>query len=245
MAEAWFFGIIQGVTEFLPVSSSGHLFLLQKVLAIKIDLLAFFVFLHLATLMAVVIFFRRRLKELLLDKQLLPHVVIITFITAGFGLVLKHFISNFFLQGKWIALCFLANAAVLLVFGRKRADRPASRISWKDSLIVGIMQGVAVLPGVSRSGMTISGFLTRGFKPADAFAMSFVMSLPAILGAAVVEAKDLVHLALPAGTLIAGFACAFFFGFLALRFLEKNIIAGKFSNFGYYSLLIAALSLLA
>ncbi|MBU0878593.1 MAG: undecaprenyl-diphosphate phosphatase, partial [Candidatus Omnitrophica bacterium] len=135
------------------------------------------------------------------------------------------------------------NAVILLSARRVRQKRDSQNITLKDSLILGILQGVSIFPGISRSGITITGLLRRGLDARQAFNLSFLMAIPVILLAFFAEFKELSSCSLKPSYLISGFICAFFCGMLALKILKKILISGKFHNFGYYGLIVFIISL--
>lgn len=236
------FGIIQGVTEFLPISSSGHLYLLKKIFGVSENLLSFFIILHLATLLAIAIFFQKQIKKLLFSK-ILPHILIITAITAGLGLMIKRFLSPFFEYKYFIPSCILINAVILLSIKKFSAKKNSQDIRLKDSLILGILQGLAVLPGISRSGITISGLLKRGFKAKDSFTLSFLMAIPIISGVTLLELKEICSLNIGKSNIFLSFSAALIFGIFTLQIIKKMLIKAKFQNFGYYCLILFIASL--
>ena len=237
-----FFGIIQGLTEFLPISSSGHLYLLQKFLAIRGNCLPFFVFLHLATLLAIIVFFFKKIK-LLFKTKLLLNILLITLISGIMGLGIKFYLKEFLGNKFLLTFCFLTNAGILLSIRFNSREREIASINFKDSLFLGILQGFSPLPGISRSGITITGLLKRGFKNVEAFSLSFLMAIPLILGAFIVELKELKEANFSLQSMSLGFVTAFIFGLLALKIVKKALISGKFKNFAYYSLVIAVVTL--
>ncbi|MBU1121132.1 MAG: undecaprenyl-diphosphate phosphatase [Candidatus Omnitrophota bacterium] len=232
-----FFGIIQGLTEFLPISSSGHLYLFQKILGINGNLLPFFVILHLATLLAIILFFHNQLKELFCNKKILLHIGIITLISASLGLIIKHFFTGFFVFKYLIAFCFFINGIILLSAKNRSCKRTLQALSFKDSIILGILQGLAIFPGISRSGITIIGLLKRGFDAKEAFSFSFIMAIPIILGAFLVEGKEILSVNIGTTNIIISFIVAVLSGLFALKIIKKALIKVKFHNFGYYCLL--------
>jgi undecaprenyl-diphosphatase len=240
----FFIGILQGITEFLPVSSSGHLFILKRLLHLNENLLAFFVFLHIPTLLAVVIFLWRKIIALLFEKKLILHIGIITLITGVCGLAIKHYFSNFFEAKYLVSFCLCINGVILLISGKTHNKRSLEDIRFRDSLVLGILQGIAVFPGISRSGITIVGLLKRGFEPQEAFAFSFLMSIPAIVGAFFLEFKDLTATRIMPFHGAVSFAAAFCFGILSLMIVKKTIIIAKFNNFGYYCLIVSLINLI-
>ncbi len=246
-----FLGIVQGVTEFLPISSSGHLFLIQKLLRIRGDHLPFFVFLHLATLLAIIVFFFKKIK-LFCKVRILLSILLITLISGIMGLGIRFYLKELFDTTLMLTFCFLANAGILLSIRPSSGQRDIGSIKFKDILFLGLLQGLSPLPGVSRSGITIVGLLRRGFKRSEAFILSFLMAIPLIVGAFFIEFKGLgqsisKEMASPNFALKnmgLGFIVAFVFGLIALSLVKRTLISRRFKNFAYYCLLLALLTLI-
>ncbi len=247
MIKALFLGITQGLTEFLPVSSSGHLFFLKRLLSPGASsddsFLSFFIFLHLATLFAVFIYLSKHL-HLLFSRKLLPQLIVMTFLTGCIGLTVRVILSDLFLNKYFLATCFFANAIILMSVRKDANSRNLKSIGIKDSLILGVLQGVAFLPGISRSGITITGLLKRGFKREEAFILSFLMAIPVIAAAFILDCRELMLSEIPLKVLALGFISAFLSGFFALAILKKIVISNKFRNFSYYCFAIAILSVI-
>jgi len=239
-----FLCIVQGITEFLPKSSSGHLYIFKKILNLGQDLLPFFVFLHLATLFAIFIFLRREILAVLFKRNVLIQIGVITCITCLLGWLIDYYLSSFFGSKYLIFFCLLLNGFILLGIKRDSQTRSLDSITLNDSLLFGILQGLAVFPGISRSGITIVGLLRRGFKPKEAFSLSFLMAIPAIVGAFLFKLKELSNLSIAFFLMAEGFVTAFVFGLLALHLVKKALINKKFKNFAYYCLILALLTLI-
>ena len=266
-------GFLQGVAEFLPISSSGHLQLAQSLLGLDEVPLLFDVFLHLATLFAVCIYFWPRIWSLLkcfgrwiarkerpaesLDstdllcgtdeagRKTIIAVIIATVITGAIGVVTSKLIPD--MPNKVICGGFIVTSALLITSAllekkqnAKKADLEAQPVpvgvSVKQSLLIGFMQGFGTLPGISRSGSTIAGALFSGVDRAAAGEFSFIVSIPAILGAFILELKDLgdVSSSIGAGAVIAGCVTAAVTGYLSLLLLMKLIRKGKLQWFAAY-----------
>ena len=253
-------GIVQGITEFLPVSSSGHLAAMQKLLALNDVPLLFDIVLHLATLAAVVLYFRKTIASLFGDvlsgndergRRTIIAVFVTTLITGAIGVFTSKLIPA--LSLKVTAAGFLATAGLLVLSALIEKRRTNARtetaafdahgtrkahegICVVQAAVIGLMQGLGTLPGISRSGSTIAGALFGGLDRAAAGEYSFIVSIPAILGAFVLEVKDLdkVGTALGIVPVIAGSAAAFVSGYIALSFLMKIIKKGRLEWFSFY-----------
>ncbi len=237
-------GIVQGFTEFLPVSSSAHLVVFQKLLGMHGQELAVSVILHLGTVLALAAFFFKDIRAALRNPRLLWFILIVTVITGAIGITGKDFFEQLFTSVKLVGAALLCTGTILLTAGRfQKGTRTALKAS--DAGILGLVQGIAIIPGISRSGITISTLLFRGIDKETGFRFSFLACIPAILGAALLEAKD-INVSFRAGALnlTVGFLFSFISGIAALAVLEKALQKAKIHYFGYYCLAAGALTLL-
>jgi undecaprenyl-diphosphatase len=238
-------GVIQGITEFLPISSSGHLVLAQKLLGIEKPGIELELTLHLATLFAVLLFFWNDIKKLFVREKLIRHPIFLLFIgsiPAGFvGILFKDKIETYFETIEYLPYFFILNSFILLSTTlRKKFDKEI--ITPLTAFIIGIAQAIAILPGVSRSGSTVSTALLFGIVPQTAFSFSFLLSIPAIGGAILLNLKEFA--AKDLSTLILPFLSAFLTGLGSLIVLRKMVKMKKIYYFGIYTLLLAILILL-
>lgn len=230
--------IVQAATEFLPISSSGHLALVSHF--ISTPNLAFFVLLHLASLVAVLIFTRKEIWRLLhfkkQDRKYLIYLLV-GIIPAGiFGLILKDFIEAQMNSLLFIGSAFVFSGAVILMtLGSKNKNK----IQFRSSLLIGLAQVLALFPGVSRSGMTISSAKIMGIKGEDAFKFSFLMFIPLILGATLLEFGAITSFSL---WMLIPFVVCVFASLFFLSILRKVVISNKFWMFSIYCFLIGILS---
>jgi len=249
-------GVLQGATEFLPVSSSGHLFLMQKILGFTGSELAFDVLLHLGTLLAVLLFLRREILEIFTSvlrwdpeyrlvawgRRDLLLLVVSSVPTAIIGYLL-HDLVEAGMSFRGLGVAYLVLTVFLLLSNlRFRHKLDPDRIDFWEALAIGVMQGAAIFPGISRSGATISLALVLGIGATRSAKYSFFISIPAILGAAVLllhrGASELPGLAPSA----LGFLLAFVVGYLALMLVEGLVTRGKFLRFAPYTFLLAVLA---
>ena len=260
--QAVLLGALQGATEFLPVSSSGHLALAQIFLGFQEAPLAYDLLLHLATVLATVLYFGRDILELTgewLMGFVNPNarrwtgwrygwaVVAATGLTAAVGLPLKPYVEIGASNSLWVGLGLLITASVLL--GSRWIPQRTRRLGLGTGLLVGVVQGLAVMPGVSRSGSTIVAGLASGLEPQEAFRFSFLLSIPAIVGANLVELHHIGGVsaflaALPEGWGL-GFASAFGAGFLSLMALRRVSLFGVWWIFGAYCLVLGGATVAA
>lgn len=227
-------GTVQGLTEFLPVSSSAHLVCAYKLLGLESQEVAFSVILHLGTLLALTIFFFKDILSLLKKPKEMLFIAIVTVITAGIALSGKGFFESLFSSARYLSLTMLVTGFILI--STRRAAMPSKdSVGLGDSLLLGLAQGLSVIPGISRSGITVSSLILRGIKREECFRFSFLAGIPAILGAALLESKDIssVLSAQPAA-IAAGFVFSFTTGYIALLLFKKAVEKAKLHYFGYY-----------
>lgn len=237
-------GIVQGLTEFLPVSSSGHLLILQQVLRISENQLAISIILHLGTIGSLIVFFFKDLLALLKNFKLLAALFLVTVITAGIGLAAKDFFENLFVSPKPVAIS-LAVTGLILISTKKLSSGKKENLNFKDAFILGIAQSIAIIPGISRSGITVSTLLFRKISPASSFRFSFLAAIPVIFGAAILEARK-INLVLKEDFLFyfVGFWVSFFSGLIALKILKLVLDKAKLYYCGYYCIIIAVITLI-
>jgi undecaprenyl-diphosphatase len=254
--EALILGAVQGITEFLPISSSGHLVLLQRLFGIKEPVLLFDTMVHGGTLLAVFIVLREDIGNILRRpwQPLTGFLVIATLPAVAAALVFKDPIENAFASAAALGFAFLITAAALAV--SEILSQPPGRsggpplksgdMTWLDALIIGCLQGIAIIPGVSRSGLTLSGALSRGLERDFAARFSFLLSIPAILGALVFQLKDLGEGSGGPGTLplLAGTAAAAAVGFFSVKFMLKLVRERSLWGFAVYTALLGILILI-
>lgn len=253
LVEASVLGLVQGLTEFLPVSSSGHLVLVQKLFGLEGDVLTFDIAVHLATLIAVLVIFREDILAMIRRPfGKLPLLLLVgTLPAVAAGLVFKDVIDDLFSSGATLGIEFLFTGAILLVADKLKAhNRPIEKATWLDALLVGCCQAVAILPAVSRSGLTLAGALFAGLNREAALRFSFLLSIPAILGGAVFDLKDVVKdpSLLEAGGGIApillGGLIAGVVGYFSIRFMLKVFQKASLAVFSYYVFALGALILM-
>lgn len=263
--ESIILGLVQGLTEFLPISSSGHLVLAKAVLNIQEAPLLYDIFFHFATVLAVFTLYRNDIIKIFFafirgilfaakgkgwrknyesDKYLrLAVFIIIGSIPAAFiGLAFENVIKNVFTSEKSVAV-FLWITGVILISTVLTISK-AKQVSAGSAMLIGIGQAAALLPGISRSGATIATGLWLGIKPEDAVKFSFFLAIPAILGANILEfsAISMTVLKNEIWFLLAGGITAYLSGLAAIIILMKIIQRGRFFWFGIYCLIIGAIT---
>lgn len=248
LLEAFFLGLIQGITEFLPVSSSGHLELGQYLLGFQSlqKYILFNLICHLGTLAAIFYFFFPQIKECCVNhKNMLGKIILGTLPLFPLVLVLKP-IKSIFDQPQYLGFCFLITAALLYAGYAIRLNLPFSQTErrWFDPLAIGMFQAAAILPGISRSGATISAARLLGWEKDEAIQFSFMLAIPAICGGTVLElwqfyrtpAADIA--AISWGQFFIGFITSFIIGCIALRLLQRLISNNKWHYFAWYCLIL-------
>jgi len=244
-----FLGILQGLTEFLPVSSSGHLVLGQYLLGIKSPGNTLEILFHFGTLGSVVFVFFDEIKDILLkiDKKptqnLLGFIIIATLPAMIVGFVFRHDINRLFDSINSVGYAFCVTGLILILSSFPKNKN--IKYSFYSSIMIGLAQAVAIIPGISRSGFTISVSLLLGISPKKSAKFSFLLSIPIIFGAGLLEAIDLQNGNLfTLSTVLAAFLSSFLVGVVALKALLKLLKQGKFYFFGIYCIWIGIISIL-
>jgi undecaprenyl-diphosphatase len=247
--QAIILGIIQGITEWLPISSSGHLAITQHFFGLELPI-AFDVLLHLGSLIVVIIFFWKEIKNLIigtinLKKEsltLLSFIILATLPIAFFGYFFGDVIGDAFQSLLMIGIGLLFTSLMLFLSrynfsGIIKKTNKHQKLRWYNALIIGIFQAVALFPGISRSGSTISSGLLQGIKREDVARFSFIIFIPAMLGALILEYRNITlienTLALIIGTIVSAIV-----GYFTLKLLMFIIKKNKFSWFSLYCLIL-------
>lgn len=260
MFRSFLLGILQGLTEFLPVSSSGHLALFQQIWDMGGETLTFDIILHSATMLATLIYFREEVLGAIKGwthgfvsgssrgkpEWILGWAVITgNIFTVIIALFLKPWVEIWIFSSLAVASALLLTSAIL--FYASILTPGTEMLSLRKAVVIGIAQGFAVIPGLSRSGITIVTAMRMGLSPEKAFSFSFLLSIPAILGANILEAFSIVRGGtglqdLPEGWFL-GTVAAFFSGYAALIILRTVVTRGKWRGFAFYCLTVGSLLL--
>ncbi len=246
-----FLGLIQGLAEWLPISSTAHLKIAEHYLGLTTTPL-FNLILHLGTLIVVVFYFRTEVKNILSALarvdfkseygKMIPLIIAATIPTAIIGLLYVKYLEDTLGQLLIIGITFIIGAT--LVYTSKLGKENTENITYPIAVIMGIAQGLAIFPGLSRSGATISIALLVGLKREKAFKFSFLLSIPAILGDTLVEAyKDRGQIAtsgIGSTELLVGVVIAMVVGYVAIKLVSKIVATKKFHYFAFYTWLLGA-----
>lgn len=253
--------ILQGATEFLPVSSSGHLILLNSLFNTDAGIL-FDLVLHLATLLSVVLFYRRDIADICVgcfkelkavkDKsvakkniQLVGCLLFATIITGTIGLALNDFVAHEIRHAGIVGALLIVNALILW-FSQKRGlfALTSGNLNVATAAIIGLVQGLAVLPGISRSGSTITAALLIGISPKDCAKISFLLSIPVICGAVILHIPELTTMnTFPLGIILGSAVVAAGVGYGCLVLLDKVLKKANFHHFAPYCLILGLVAI--
>jgi undecaprenyl-diphosphatase len=259
VVQAVILGIVQGLTEFIPVSSSAHLVLIPHFFGWSIPPVTFDVILHFGTLLAVLIYFRKDIVKMLTgDYRLLNALIIACIPTFFIGAIFKDFLEGLFENPLGVSALLLITGFILWISPNKPSpaagrrpiekDKEPSTVSFINALWIGFAQGAAIAPGISRSGATIVTGLFLGLTGENAVRFSFLLSIPAILGALVFKLKDFTLQ--PCNPVIlqlclAGGIAAAVSGYFAIKIVFKTIKTGKFKYFAFYCWVLGIIGVLS
>ena len=240
LIEAFILAVIQGLTEWLPISSSGHLVITQKVLGLNPPLI-FDVMLHVGTLIVVLTVFRKDITDIIkalvkrdfeTDKgKLALFIAVGSLPIAVIGFVFYDIFKSLFSNLPAVAIALLITGCVLFVSEKRVGNK---NIGILDSLLIGLAQAIAIFPGISRSGVTVSTGLLRKIDKTTAFRYSFLLSIPAVIGATIIESKDLMLANTDMLPLLLGATISMIVGYASLKLLQKIVMNQKLHLFAYY-----------
>lgn len=250
--EALVLGIVQGLTEFLPISSTGHLYLGRHLFGLDEAGLFLDTMLHLGTLIAVMGIYRQEILAMI--RQ--PFSRLTLLVTAGtiptivIGLLFQDFFENISKTGITIGWEFLATGAILWLSDRIKGAgwKEVEQISVFDAIVIGLFQGAAIMPALSRSGLTIAAALFRRIRAGAAAYFSFLLSIPSIAGAIVLQSGKLFSAGsevVPLSSLLVGTGCSLLFGYLAVKWMIRLLQSGSLKGFAIYVWVLGAFILAA
>ena len=264
--QAIILGIAQGLSEFLPISSSGHLAILQYFFGISADnVLLFAVLLHLGTLVSVFIIYWKDIIELVKElgavikdiftgkglrvnlnptRRLGFMIIVATIPTAIMGIAFKDFFGSLYLSLVAIGIGLIITGTILLIAERMgKNNKTVTEMKFRHALFIGVMQGFAIAPGVSRSGSTLFGGLISGLNKEFAVKFAFLVSIPSILGSVIVEGPEAFKAGLDPsfiGPIIAGVLASAIFGIIAIKAMIKLVSKKKLIGFSIYTWILGA-----
>lgn len=249
--EAVILGLVQGLTEFLPISSSGHLVLFEKILHVNVEsVFSFNIAVHVATLVAVVAVLWKDIADIIRKpfSKLTLLLIAGTVPTLVIAVIFKDLFERLFESGASIGFEFLLTGLILLYADSvKGSNKGLNEMTYTDAAVTGIAQGIAILPAVSRSGLTISGALFRGLNREFAMRFSFLMSIPAILAAGAADGYEMLKSGSSLGAdtgmmpLLMGMLAAAVSGYIAVRFMFRVFSKVSFKVFSYYVFVLGGL----
>lgn len=260
--QSFLLGIIQGLTEFLPISSSGHLVLGKQILGVEVETgITFEVIVHFGTLCSILIYYRKTIMELIFSgfgflkapsvQKNDPNVKLIGFILVSMipamavGFTMKDQVEAIFSDPLLVSFMLIVTGFVL--FSTKFVGETEKDVNLPNSFLIGVAQSFAMIPGISRSGSTISAALWLGVKREEAANFSFLMLIPVIAGAMLLEVKELVEVGVSDAALInlvVGFLAAFISGYYALKYLIIILKKRGFHYFSYYCWVVGGIGLI-
>jgi len=246
--QAIILGIIQGVTEFLPVSSSGHLVILPWLFGWQQPSVLFDVVLHLGTAVAIIVTFWRDIIEMIVGwfGSIFKHestpagrlawLLLLSAVPGGIlGVFLNDWFEALFGTPRLVAALLLVTAFILWLSEKlAKRQRTLAHLNWVDALTMGVAQGIAIAPGISRSGATLAAGMFRGLKREEAARFSFLMDIPVIVGAAGFKLVDVSSVDVPLGLLLAGFVTALVSGYLVIRVFINFVRNHSLRPFAWY-----------
>ncbi len=235
-------GVIQGITEWLPISSSGHLVLYQQIARVDTPLL-FDVLLHFASLLVILVVFRQRITEILRSSEYIRNIILGSIPIALAGFLARDIIEASFSNMRIVPFALIITGFFLFLthFAREKT----TKTSPLNSIIIGISQSLALLPGISRSGATISTGMFLGISREKSAEFSFILAVPAILGATLFEIVEIVRTGSLEKSLIMplsiGMVISFIVGYFSLKLLLKAVKSRKFFWFSFYCMALGLL----
>jgi undecaprenyl-diphosphatase len=256
-------GIVEGLTEFLPVSSTGHLTIVSKILGLKIDdpsITGFTAVIQVGAIAAVVLYFWKDIARIAVawvrglakpeyrgefDHRMGWYVIVGSVPIVIVGFLARHLISGPLRSLWWVAAALIGWSVVMVAAERLGSkSRPLTRITFVDALVMGLVQCLALIPGVSRSGATISAGLLRGLDRVAATRISFLLGIPALVGAGVYELKDALHGDVGAVPLLVGTVVSFVVAYASIAWLLRFVAKHSIELFAFYRVMLGVVLLI-
>ncbi|PVX27292.1 MAG: undecaprenyl-diphosphatase [Candidatus Bathyarchaeum sp.] len=238
--EIFILAVVQGITEWLPISSSGHLVITQKALGLNLPLI-YSVTLHVGTLIVILTVFRKDIVKIIKaltkadfkteEGKLALYIAAGSIPIAIFGFTLYDFLKSLFSSLPAVGTALLITGTILFVSEKRKGNK---KINTKNTLIIGLAQAFTIIPGISRSGITVATGLLQKIDKTAAFKYSFLLAIPAIIGATIFEAKELTTATIDIAPLLLGATVSMIVGYISLKLLQKIVMNEKFHLFSYY-----------
>lgn len=227
-------GLIQGLTEFLPISSSGHLVAAQKLMGLPTPPVSFDILIHVATLIAIIWWLHQGFPRL--TRKTLWLVFIGSLPAGAVGWLIRPYADSLFDSTNLLGWGWLITGIWLLA--ARRRFRGTNSLNWLSALVIGTAQALAILPSISRSGSTIATALLLGISPKEALTFSLLLAIPAIAGAQVLDLNNLVNHGYGLTVSATGFSVALVSGIMSLKLIQRTLDTAKFHQFGWYCLIL-------
>ncbi|MEN9625705.1 MAG: hypothetical protein RL557_33 [archaeon] len=241
LIQAAILSIVQGITEWFPVSSSGHLALLQHFFGWQN--LSFDIFLHLASVLALIVFFWKDIVGFFSfegEKIIYLFKIVLAMIPAGIaGILFRDYFESLMGNMLLLGVCFIGSGIV--IYATKFTHERKGEVGMFDAFFIGLFQAVALLPSVSRSGMTISSGLFRNIKREEVAKFSFLLAIPALIGANIFEMQHIFDLTISFNILLVSFGLTFLTSLITIQYLMKIVSHDKFYLFGWYNVVLGVL----
>ncbi|PIU01662.1 undecaprenyl-diphosphatase UppP [bacterium (Candidatus Torokbacteria) CG09_land_8_20_14_0_10_42_11] len=257
LLQTIFLGIIQGATEFIPISSSGHLVLIREFLGWQDSGIALDIMLHLATLLAILFYFRKKIGKIIkglgrrepASWRLAGGIILATLPAVLAGYFGADLVEKYFRSAGAVGLLMICAGIVFILIEKRQAKQQAVKsqevLTWADYLWIGIAQAAAILPGVSRSGATIAAGMGRKMARKKAADFSFLLAIPAIFGAGFYDLlKHRQDLEIISASFLLGFIASFVVGYLSIRFLIRYLKTRGLNIFAYYLWILGSIAII-
>ncbi len=250
--QALILGLVQGLTEFLPISSSGHLVLFQQWFGLQASILSFDIVIHLGTLLAIIFFFGKSLFKVTRREWMMVGIGTVPAVIVG--LLFKKQIEALFISDALVGIELMITGLINLYTDRKLAKTPVDApskqlpLTPKKSFLIGVAQAIAIIPGISRSGSTVAGAIGLGLDREQAFRFSFLLAIPALIGAAILQTKDVLEVGVGDISLLAffvGAVAALVTGIASLALFKYVMTKARLEWFGWYCLIVGGVATLA
>ncbi len=244
LSEAVVLSLVQALTEFLPISSFGHLVLIENIFGYKSESILFDLIVHLGTVLSVLVYFRNFIAEAIKNIRILKLLALSTAFTAAPSIIILKFFRTEIKELKLVSLSFFITALLLFSMDYfKNLKKEVNTMSYKDAALIGIAQSLSILPGISRTGVTTFSALILGLKRSDAAKYSLILAIPTIFGAFSLEFMEYREVVVVnAEIYIVALILSFIFGLISIRIFIEFLMKRRFKIFGIYCILVGIVS---